>query len=536
MLCATTNRPVEFSFTSGRQYDDPFNEVTVDVVFTGPQGRQVRVPAFWAGEGTWSVRFAGGAPGLYKFRTEASDTSNGDLHERTGEIRVAPYEGENPLFARGGPRTSAGGPYLEYAEGTPFFWLADTWWMGLCDRLEWPGDFKEITADRAAKGFSVIQIVAGLYPDMPAFDPLGSNEAGQAWEPDYVRIYPPYFDMADLRIEWLVRCGLVPCIVGSWGYHLGWLGVERMKRHWRYLVARWGAYPVVWCLAGEASMPYYLACEEEKEKMRVFQRKGWTEIARYVREIDGYRRPVTIHPTVYGREQVEDDSVLDFEMLQTGHGGYESIAGTARHVRKAVAREPRMPVINAEVSYEGILEGSRQEIQRIMFWISLLSGTCGHTYGANGIWQFSSQAHPYPPSPHGASWGKATWREAMDLPGSAHVGVGKSILERFDWRRFEPHQEWIEPAADEEDFLRPYAAGIPGEVRLIYFPRAIMPWGARYKVRNIEKDALYRAAFIDPKDASEELVGPVEADSSGNWPVPQPTLMQDWVLALQSRN
>ena len=534
MLYATANRPLEFSFTSGKRYDDAFNEVTVDVVFSDPDGCEMRVPAFWAGESTWSVRFSSAVCGGHKFRTEASDTSNVEIHGRTGEIEVAPYEGSNPLFVRGGLRPSADERHLEYADGTPFFWLADTWWMGLCKRLAWPGDFKEITADRTAKGFNVIQIVAGLYPDMPAFDPLGANEAAQAWEPDYARIYPPYFDMADLRIEWLVRSGLAPCIVGAWGYHLGWLGIEKMKRHWRYLVARWGAYPVVWCLAGEATMPGYLAAASEKDQLRDSQRKGWTELARYVREIDGYGRAATIHPTVYGREQVEDDSVLDFEMLQTGHGGYESIADTARCARSAVRREPRMPVINSEVSYEGIMEGSRQEIQRIMFWISLLSGTCGHTYGANGIWQFSSEEHPYPPSPHGASWGKATWREAMDLPGSTHVGVGKSILEGFEWWRFEPHQEWITPAADDADFMLPYAAGIPGEVRLFYFPRAIAPWGMKFTVRSLETSVAWKAVFIDPKDASEEDVGPIEPDSSGSWGVPQPSVMQDWVLALVS--
>ena len=35
-------------------------------------------------------------------------------------------------------------------------------------------------------------------------------------------------------------------------------GGAGMKRHWRNLVARYGAYPVVWCLAGEGPMPWYL--------------------------------------------------------------------------------------------------------------------------------------------------------------------------------------------------------------------------------------------------------------------------------------
>ena len=61
--------------------------------------------------------------------------------------------------------------YLEHIDDTPFFWLADTWWMGLVKRLGWPEDFQLLTADHISKGFTVIHIVAGLYPDMPSFDP-----------------------------------------------------------------------------------------------------------------------------------------------------------------------------------------------------------------------------------------------------------------------------------------------------------------------------------------------------------------------------
>jgi len=105
----------------------------------------------------------------------------------------------------------------------------------------------------------VIQIIAGLYPDMPAFDRRGANEAGYPWGADYARINPKYFDMADLRIQELVNRGLVPCIVGRWGYFLGFMGLAKIKQHWRNIVARWGAYPVIWCLAGEGTMPYYLS-------------------------------------------------------------------------------------------------------------------------------------------------------------------------------------------------------------------------------------------------------------------------------------
>ena len=72
-----------------------------------------------------------------------------------------------------------------------------------------------------------------------------------------------------------------------------------------------GAYPVVWCLAGEASMPFYLSKDRENEER--MQIEGWTEMAAYMRESDPYRRPVTIHPSGPGssREDVVDTSDLD---------------------------------------------------------------------------------------------------------------------------------------------------------------------------------------------------------------------------------
>ena len=94
---------------------------------------------------------------------------------------------------------------------------------------------------------------------MPPFDPRGANEAGFPWEKDYARIRPEYFDAADERLEYLVDQGFTPCIVGAWGYFMPLMGVEKAKQHWRYLIARYGALPVVWCAAGEANLPWYLA-------------------------------------------------------------------------------------------------------------------------------------------------------------------------------------------------------------------------------------------------------------------------------------
>ena len=77
-------------------------------------------------------------------------------------------------------------------------------------------------------------------------------------------------------------------------------------------------------------------------------RRDWNDMVRCIRERDPFHRLVTIHPTAYGHEQVEDDGLLDLDMLQTGHGGVPSLAPTMQMVQKAVSRK-KLPVIDSEV-------------------------------------------------------------------------------------------------------------------------------------------------------------------------------------------
>lgn len=435
---------VEIAFHAEHNYTDPFNQVTLDAIFTDPQGRESRVPAFWDGGNLWKVRYASPVIGTHRFRTECSATNDAGLHGVTGKVEIVPYTGNNPLFAHGPAQVAADRRHLEYADHTPFFWLGDTWWMGLCHRLHWPDEFQQLTADRKAKGFDVIQIVAGLYPDMPPFDPRGANEAGFPWETNYARIRPEYFDAVDKRLGYLVDQGFTPCIVGAWGYFMPWMGREKMKAHWRYLIARYGAWPVVWCAAGEANLPWYLAKGfpyDDREQVH-----DWTEVMRLIRKTDPFHRPLTVHPTAINfytaRHATDKADLLDFDMLQTPHGQSEAVPVTIKAVRGSYAAAPMMPVIDGEASYEMLSDSLPTEWTRRMFWICLMNGAAGHTYGANGIWQCNRPGEPHGKSPHGGSYGKIPWNEAMHLPGSTQVGLGKKIFEQYAWQKFEPHPEW----------------------------------------------------------------------------------------------
>lgn len=532
---AEANRLAEIVFLSQKEHGDPFNDVVLDVVFTTPKGDQIRVPAFWSGGRKWRVRYSSAQLGEHSFHTVCSDTADKGLHDVSGKVEIRPYRGDNPLYRYGPIRVAADHRHFEHADGTPFFWLGDTWWMGLCERLKWPDEFKTLAADRHDKGFNVIQIVAGLYPDMGAFDERGRNEAGFPWERDYRRIRPEYFDKVDERLQYLVDRGLVPCIVGAWGYHLPWLGVERMKKHWRYLVARYGALPVVWCVAGEVNLPYYL--EKGFPKGGEKQTADWEGVIRYLRKINGFGRLITVHPTglppLSGRALYKDQGLLDFDMLQTGHGGQADLTPTIRTLRASYKSKPTMPVVNGEVCYEALLGRIPAEVVRLMFWTEMLSGAAGHTYGANGIWQLNRKDKPYGKSPHGGDYGHIPWDEAMKLPGSGQLGQAKRLLEKYPWHRFEPHPEWaawkVAKSDAQNEFMVPYAAGVPGSIRIIYMPRPVS-----VTIHKLETNKRYTASYFDPVSGKRTEISQVHPDDRGEWSLSPPKVLNDWVLLLEA--
>ena len=129
------NRMVEWSVVSKKDHPDPFNEVQLDFVVATPDHQTLRVPGFWAGGRNWHGRYSSATLGVHRFRTECSDPSDAGLQGAEGAVEVTPYRGDNPLFLHGGLRVAADHRHFACQDGTPFFWLGDTWWMGLCARL-----------------------------------------------------------------------------------------------------------------------------------------------------------------------------------------------------------------------------------------------------------------------------------------------------------------------------------------------------------------------------------------------------------------
>ena len=504
------NRVAEVALVSGKTYANPFMDAQLDAVVTQPDGTQLRVPGFWAGGTDWRFRYASNKVGTHTWRAECSDTTDSGLHGVTGSITVVASTSTNPLFLRGPIRVAADQRHFEHADGTPFLWLGDTWWKGLCKRMTWEG-FQQLTADRKAKGFNVVQIVCGTYPDEAGtMQPSWENEGGKPYQVlDFSVVNPAYFTYADRRIEHLAGAGIVPAMVGGWGRAVGLnvVGLAGYKRHWRNLVARYGAYPTVWILGGETDS----------------SQGPWYELAQYLKAIDPYHRILCTH-TSGGRTALEGSAAFDFDMDATGHASWSTANAAISNITSIRALSPAKPVLCGEACYDHHMQQNYQDIQRYLFWGCLLSGAAGHTYGAAGVW------HSAVTGDHG-NWGYSggqpydwtTWTVGMNYPGSTQLGLGKKLLEPYPWSQFEPHPEWTSAG---------FAAGIPGGVRFIYIPnRGIYNWSG-ITVNNLLPGVPYATFFFDPASGRRFDQGLVTPTGS-TWNTPSVPSPQDWVLVMQ---
>ncbi len=533
MLSARRNEVITLEFQAHADYVNPTKDVQLGATFTGTQGKSVKVPGYWNGESTWQIRFSSPQDGEFTYRTSCNKVEDSGLHAQSGSVTVEGEDSSNSLAREGPICIAEDSRHFTHASGKPFSWLGDTWWMGLTKRLPVDG-LKDLIADRITKGFTVIQIIAGLYPDMPWHDPRGEGDAGYPWTEDFDSINPAYFQQMDLRLSLLVKAGLSPCIVGFWGYFMDVAGPEVLKLHWRNLIARYGTLPVTWCVAGEGLMPYYLDADKISD-LDAWNRErsaAWSDMARWIRSQDGFKRPITIHPTRFGRLQVDDPETLDFEMLQTGHGGFPALTSTVDMLEESLPATPTMPVIISEVNYEGILESSGPEIQRFLYWSSVLSGSGGFTYGANGLWQVNGEEIPYGPSPHGMAWGGPSWREASQLAGSEQIGLAKKLLDEFPWWTLAPAPSQLNRHANLEDRIGPYAGAMEDGSLIVFIPAVSILYARRdgLQLQGLEPGKKYRQFYFNPKTGEKLTDNTSTANDDGRMPLPTPPLIQDWVF------
>jgi hypothetical protein len=244
-----THRLFEAAFESNQRYTDPIRDVWLAARFISPNGFIHDVDGFWDGGDTWRLRFAVDEPGEWRYETICTDPMNQGLHGQQGTFLVELYNGDNPLYRHGQIKVSADHCYLVHADGTPFFWLADTAWNGVLKaRLD---DWKNYLSTRRQQGFTAVQAVLTQWR---AFD---ADEAGETafTGREHIVINPAFYGRIDEKVAAIAQHGLIPALVLIWactpvdpGHYLE---AEDGIVLARYEAARYGAYRAIWLLGGD---------------------------------------------------------------------------------------------------------------------------------------------------------------------------------------------------------------------------------------------------------------------------------------------
>ena len=167
----------EIVLTADGEYANPYTDVTAWVDLEGP-GFARRVYAFWDGADTFRVRVTATVPGPWTWTSGSDQPDDAGLNGRTGRFTAEAWtEAEtvaNPV-RRGFLRPSASGHALQYADGTPFFMVGDTWLAGSTWRLPFRGaapppdyepgpgiGFEDAVAYRKRQGFNSVSMIAAF--------------------------------------------------------------------------------------------------------------------------------------------------------------------------------------------------------------------------------------------------------------------------------------------------------------------------------------------------------------------------------------
>ncbi|MEO6004491.1 MAG: DUF5060 domain-containing protein [Opitutus sp.] len=119
----------EIILQAAGNYANPYADVDCWIELEGP-GFSRRVYGFWDGGKIFRVRFVATAPGDWHWKTGSNQANDAGLNSGNGKLRAVAWsdaqKNEN-ANRHGFVRASTNGHALQYADGTPFFMLGDTW-------------------------------------------------------------------------------------------------------------------------------------------------------------------------------------------------------------------------------------------------------------------------------------------------------------------------------------------------------------------------------------------------------------------------
>jgi hypothetical protein len=328
-------------------------------------------------------------------------------------------------------KVTGDGHYLQFRDGTPFFWLGDTGWE-LFHRLK-KEEAEKYLENRRSKGFNVIQAVVlaefeGLrkpnqYGDLPLnnLDPLQPNEKYFQWVDTVI-------NMAMLKNLFI---GLLPAwgdkVTANWGAGPVVFNKDNAYTYGAWMGKRYAHYPnIIWILGGDRP-----AVRDSND-----WRPVWRAMAKGILDGTNNKAIITYHPqggSISTSQIIHNEDWLNINMFQSGHGnGHDAPAWEL--VTRDRAYTPVKPTLDAEPNYEDHPVNPwpkwdpangyfRDYDVRKQTYRSVFAGACGVTYGHHAVWQFWSEREEK------VNYADRYWTEAINRPGAFQVGYLRGLIE-----------------------------------------------------------------------------------------------------------
>ncbi len=413
--------------------------------------------------------------------------------------------------------------YLEFEDGTPFFYLGDTAWE-LFHRLN-REEAELYLENRAEKGFTVIQAVVlaqlgnleepNAYGELPLIDkdPTRPNEA--------------YFKHVDFIVNKAEELGLIVGMLPTWGNYWKEGGgqiftVQNAREYCRFLGERYKDKPIIWILGGDQ------AIATDKERAII------DAMAAGLEEGDGGIHLITYHPRGPGlsSQHVHVAEWLDFNMFQSSHAAHDHDTGL--FVEHDLAMKPLKPTLDGEPHYECIQVGfyfrdwnrldrfDDYDVRQSAYW-SLMAGACGYTYGNNNIWQM------WAPGRGPVIGANIPWYEAIDHPGAFQMKHVRNLFESRPFQKLLPDESFI---VEKPESGGAKVRGIRAEdhsFAFVYTPR-----GEKFTVdkRVINADRV-KEIWFDPRYGVEYHIHTADRWGFQTYTPPTSGRGNDWILILE---
>ena len=418
--------------------------------------------------------------------------------------------------------------FIQYEDGTPFFYLGDTAWE-LFHRLNREETDKYLE-NRAQLGFTVIQAVV-LAEENGLIDP---NPYGHVplENLDPTRPVESYFEHVDYIIYKAAEKGLFVALLPTWGdkWNKKWgqgpvvFTPENAVVYGKYLGNRYKDFEnIIWVVGGDRPI------ENETHRQII------NATARAIKSVD-QNHLMTFHPSggQGSAQNFHDAEWLDFNMRQTGHslannGSFEAICSDYR-------REPVKPAFDGEPIYEDHPISFKKDenghsvasdVRKLMY-INLFSGAFGNTYGHHSVWQMWEEGRKpvnYPLMP---------WFEAIHQPGAAQMQYGRWLIESRPFFTRIPDNSIIVP------HKIPTAVPGAGQYRFVAtrdldgtYAMVYVPVGREFEVRmDVIKGEQVNAWWFNPRDGMAEKIGTFTNKGTQKFQTPNPGENIDWILVI----